>query len=93
MDEDLCKVGILSNDQCHKMVYTKSTGLTDISSYSKRERNLLLWRSGLSILNVNVKICFHHEQLLLNRFASSQKNCINPFKRYKTNIKGKNISF
>ncbi|XP_065643371.1 uncharacterized protein LOC136075062 [Hydra vulgaris] len=88
MNKILCSVGILSNDQCHKMVHTKSIGLKDLSSYSERNRNLLLWRSGLSILNVNVKICLHHEQILLNRFANSQKKCIDPFKRHKTNIKG-----
>ena len=78
MDKGLYTVGILLNDQCHKIVYTESTGLTYIKLF--RERNLLLWRSGLSILNVNVKIYFCHEHLLLNRFASdlflSQKNCI-----------------
>ncbi|XP_065681334.1 uncharacterized protein LOC136094968 [Hydra vulgaris] len=70
------------------MVYTKSIGLKDLSSYSEKDRNLLLWRSGLSILNVNVKICLHHVQILLNRFANSQKNCIDPFKKHKTNING-----
>ncbi|XP_047122478.2 ARL14 effector protein-like [Hydra vulgaris] len=88
MNKILCTVGILSNDQSHKMVYTKSIGLKDLSSYSEKDRNLLLWRSGLSILNVNVKICLHHEQILLNRFANSQKNCIDPFKKHTTNING-----
>ncbi|XP_065658799.1 ARL14 effector protein-like [Hydra vulgaris] len=72
----------------HKMVHMKSIGLRDLSSNLEKNRSLLLWRSGLSILNVNVKICLHHKQILLNRFANSQKNCIDPFKRHKTNIKG-----
>ena len=37
MDKDLCTVSILSNDKYHKVVYTKSAGLTHISSSSKRE--------------------------------------------------------
>ena len=84
-----CSVGLYLNSECHKLTYSRSTGIKNLDSYENNELQLIYWRSGLSMLNINATICHHHEQTVLKKFSFLQKNCFNPFKTHKRPVKGK----
>ena len=47
-----------------------------------------MWRSGLTILNIDANICYHHEQLMNKRYNLSHKTCSDPLKIHKKDVKG-----
>lgn len=83
-----CSVGLTLKTECHKQSYSKRIGLKNLESFDWKEREVILWRSGLSIVNVNATICHHHEHTVLHRFKSLQKTCFDPFKAHKRIVKG-----
>ena len=67
-----CSVGVNMKDPCHKLSFCRKTGFKKINSIVAEKKEILLWRSGLSILNVNADTCVHHEQLLTNKYSKLQ---------------------
>ena len=65
------------------MTYSGTIGVKYLESFERSELELIFWRSGLTILNINATICYHHEQTVLKRFSSMQKTCFDPFKAHK----------
>ena len=65
----------LKNAFCHKSWYKKDRGYLKISSLSNNDRELLMWRSGVSKIIANApdsvnknhynSICYHHHRELL----------------------------
>ena len=74
-------------DPCHKLSFCRKTGFKKIDSIDAEKRELVLWRSRLVILNANADSCFHHEQLLTNKYSKLQKCCCNLFDLHKKSIK------
>ena len=68
--EILCSVGLYMNSECNKMTYSGTIGVKYLESFERSELELIFWRSGLTILNINATICYHHEQTVLKRFSS-----------------------
>ena len=84
----LCSVGLYMNSECNKLPYSRIVGVKYLESFERDELELIFWRSGLTILNINATICHHHEQTVLRRFSSMQKTCFDPFKAHKKAVKG-----
>ena len=83
----LCSVGLYMNSECSKLTYSRTVGVKYLESFERDELELIFWRSGLTILNINATICCHHEQTVLRRFSSMQKTCFDPFKTHKKAVK------
>ena len=78
----LCSIG-----ECNKLRYSRTVGVKYLESFERDELGLIFQRSGLTILNMNGTICHHHEQTVLRRFSSMQKNCFDRFKDHKKLLK------
>ena len=83
-----CSIGNSLGDACHLLTYSRTTGLKTIESLSKNVRELIFWKSELSILNVNANICYHHEYMLTTRFQMNFTRCSDPFKKHRKPVKG-----
>ena len=83
-----CSVGRVLGDACHVMTYTRTSGIKRIDSLERDVRELIFWRSGLSLLNSEATICNHNEYVLVKRFPMSYKKCSDPFKKHKKYVKG-----
>ena len=84
----ICTVGEYLGDSCHQLKFCRKVGLKKLDSFDVDAREVIMWRTGVSILNVDADICFHHEKVVTQRFLLYQKNCCNPFKAHQNEIKG-----
>ena len=82
----LCSVGLYMKSECNKLRYSSTVRVKYRESFERDELELIFWRSGLTILNINATICHHREQTVL-RFSSMQKNCFDRFKAHKKLLK------
>ncbi|KAK0054669.1 ARL14 effector protein [Biomphalaria pfeifferi] len=80
----LCTFGLLLQDECHKKVHTRSVGLYNLSELSDANFELLMLRTKPvdHLQRENCNICFHHEQVLLEKFDKLQRNCCDPFSKH-----------
>ena len=51
-----CAVGLYMNIKCNKLTFTRIVGVKYLESFEKDELELIFWRSGLTILNINATI-------------------------------------
>ena len=84
----LCSVSLYMNSECNKLTYSRTVGVKHLESFERDELELIFWRSGLTILNINGTICHHHKQTVLRRFSSMQKTCFDLFKAHKKALTG-----
>ena len=49
----LCYVGLYMNSDCNKLTYSRTVGVKYLESFKRDELELIVWRSGLTILNIN----------------------------------------
>ena len=61
----LCSVVLYMNSECNKLTCCRTVGVTYLESFERDELELVFWRSGLTLLNINATICHHHEQTVL----------------------------
>ena len=89
MDENRqCTVGATMKDPCHKSTYCRRTGFKMIESLDSKVREVVFWTSGVSLLNIDADICFHHEHVLTRRLPMSYTKCFDPFNVHKKEVKG-----
>lgn len=77
-----CSVGTFlgKSEDCHKLSYTSGkTSLSNMYELDTSDRQLLCWRSGFAEVDRDCTICLHHKKIFLDRYASSQKQCCDPF--------------
>jgi len=64
---EVCSIGQLLQDQCHRVLHTRAVGFKNKADLSDNEIQLLSLRTCQDCENI-VNICLHHEQVLLRRF-------------------------
>ena len=74
-----CSIGILFESQCHQTTYSKTVGMEPFDNLPCEDREILMWRTGLSIINSNPTTCLHHRYVYLKCYASKQTRYCNPF--------------
>ncbi|GBN96229.1 hypothetical protein AVEN_174177-1 [Araneus ventricosus] len=80
----ICDVGKNLLESCHKTYYVKAVGLKELGEFTVEDRELLHLRLG----NKFEKICFHHEQVYLQKYTHLfGQTCCDPFKRHKKIVK------
>lgn len=84
-----CTVGDMVGCKCHLTTYSKRVGTETLESLDQDTRETLMWRTGLTILNINATVCFHHKYVFLKRYQLQQKACCNPFNLHSSTKKGK----
>lgn len=86
---DPCSVGeqLQAINECHKTYYTRQTGLKTLRMLSSNDMLLLQLRTGLMALNEENTVCFHHEQVYIDKFQDLQKGCCDPFNLHKRLVK------
>ena len=61
----------LNKSECNKLTYSRTVRLQYLESFERDKLELIFWRSGLTLLNINATICHHHdEQTVLKKFSS-----------------------
>ena len=58
------------NNECNKLTCSRTVGVKYLESFERNELELIFWRSGLTLLNINATTCNRHEQTVLRRFSS-----------------------
>ena len=84
----LRSAGFYMNSECNKLPYNRTVGIKYLECFERDELELIFWRSGLTIFNINATICHHHEQTVLKKLSSMQKTCFNLFKAHKKAVEG-----
>ena len=72
----LCSVGLYMNSDCNKLTYSRTVGVKYLESFKRDKLELIVWRSGLTILNISA-----------TTFSSMQKTCFDSFKAHKKQLK------
>lgn len=86
-----CTVGQhMKSSDCHKTAYTRKCGLIPINSLDKELVELLFLRAGINAGTTieGQTICYHHQQILLEKYEFLQKNCCDPFSAHKKTVSG-----
>ena len=91
--EPICTVGYITGSACHQNTYVIGTNVSELSGLEMATREIILWRSGLSILNINATICSHHKYIVYKRFPMQEKRCCNPFSLHKSTRRGSIVYF
>lgn len=72
-----CDLGTKLGDECHNTRMARKTGFFRVDTLSNEDQELLAWRSGVMLEEIE-QICFHHEKMFLSRFMSEQRTCADP---------------
>ena len=72
-------VGIRSGSKPNMKTQSKTVGLESVFETEPDTKKIMLWRSGLTILNVKPTVCCHRKYTLLNGYTTQRKTCCNPF--------------
>nr|XP_047142914.1 ARL14 effector protein-like [Hydra vulgaris] len=83
-----CSIGIKLESECHLATYTLLLGIEPFEDIPEYEREILMWRTGLSIINVKPTTCLHHKHIYLKRYATKLTQCCNTFNTHNKVIKG-----
>ena len=78
-----CTIGVNNSDACHLTTYTKrlscKQGLKSAADLCEDERELILYRSGVTSFNESDTVCLHHEVYFLKEFRKKFKKCLDSF--------------
>ena len=84
-----CDVGKLLEEQCHKLDFSRTTGMYNIADLSADHCEELLWRAGLLPQRENITtLCKHHEQYFGDAFIKKQKKCCDVWVKHKRKVAG-----
>lgn len=89
-----CSIGVYCSQQheCHKLIYTRTIRLRNISELSADERTLLLRRSGFSNLCSSTStVCSYHEQIFLAQYSFLERSCCDPCNLHPGSIRKKSL--
>ena len=82
--ESIYTIGCITGSACHQNIYVKGTNVSELSDLEMATKEIILWRSGLSIMNISATLCFRHLYVLYKRFPTQEKGCCNPFGLHKS---------
>ena len=80
--------GYFTGKTCHVTTYCSTTGLISNDLLDPQERRVILWRAGLSMINVDTTLCHHHNCILSKRFVMKEGSCRNVFGLHSATRKG-----
>ena len=80
--------GYFTVKTCQVTTYCSTTGLISIDLMDPQEREVILWRTGLSMINMDTTFSHHYNYILSKRFVMREKSCCNPFGLHSTTRKG-----
>ena len=83
-----CSTGINLESECHLTTYTSLLGTEPLEDIPEYEREILMWRTGFSIINVKPTTCLRHNYIYLKRYTTKLTRCCNPFNTHNKVIKG-----
>ncbi|XP_065644790.1 uncharacterized protein LOC136075457 isoform X3 [Hydra vulgaris] len=81
-------IGIKLEIECYLATYILLLGIESIEDIPEYKREVLMWRTELSIINVKATTCLHHKHVYLKHYATKLKRCCNPFNTHKKVING-----
>ena len=55
-----CSYGTMNDEECHKLTHVTISGKSFIQDFDPVEGEVLMWRSGLSLINADADVCLHH---------------------------------
>ena len=87
-----CSYDMMNDEDCHKLTYVSISAKSFVRDFDPVQREVLIWRSGLSLINADA-VCLHHEYVLLKRYALMQKRCCDPFQSHQKPRKGRSHFF
>ena len=74
--------GMMNDEECLKLTYVSVSSKSFIQDFDPVQPEVLMWRSGLSLINADGDICLHQEYVLPKRYELMQKRCCDPFQSY-----------
>ena len=88
-----CSYDMMNDEECHKLTYVSIAVKSFIRDFDPVQQEVLMWHSGLSLINADADVCLHHKYLLLKRYEFMQKRCCNPFQSHQKPRKGRSDFF
>ena len=77
-----CSIGIQFRSEC-LTTYAPLLGIKYFEDLPDDDREILMWRTGLSLINVKSTTCLHHKHVHLKRYATKVTQCCNPINAHK----------
>ena len=87
-----CSIEFQPGSEC-LTTYTPLLGTEYFEDLPADDREILMWGTGLSIINVKLTTCPHHKHVYLKCYATKVTQCCNPFNAHKKARKGIYRSF
>ena len=78
---------MITKSEFHLKIYSKPISTEYLEEFETDERTILIWRTGLSIINIKPTICLYRSYAFLKHCASPQKQCFIPFSMHRKAIK------
>ena len=69
--------GYFTGKTCHVTTYCSTTGLISNDLLDSQERRVILWRAGLSMINVDTTLFHNRNYILSKRFVMKERSCCN----------------
>lgn len=88
-----CSIGIHlgQTEDCHKTVYSRRTGLKNISELTPDAQQLLLRRCNFTAADASTNVCCHHEKIFIDKYSFLQKMCCDPFSLHPESARKKSL--
>ena len=83
-----CTFGYFTGKTCHVTTYSSTAGVISIDLLDSEEREVIFWRTSLSMINMDTTLSHHHNYILSKRFVMRERSCCNPFGLHSTTRKG-----
>ena len=77
--ESQCSVGMMNESKCHLTTYSKTVGTESMLVLEPGTSEIIMWRTGITILYRNATVCYHNKYMFLKWYITQEKKCCNPF--------------
>ena len=69
-EEDMWSIGLKLGSECHLTTYTPLLGIESFEDLPDDDREIIMWGTGLSVINVKSATCPHHKHICLKHYAT-----------------------
>ena len=87
----MCSIGKVLKEVCDKTTHTSKIGRRMFKDFSEEEIAVICKRSGFNVVTSDseLDICFHHDNVFLEKYSRNQTKCCDPFTTHKSAAKHK----
>lgn len=91
MADNICSIGVLSNEECHQKTLTKSEQINFFQNLDENSQILLCKRTRINNKESMHTVCQHHICKYVSYYGRSQRFCCDPLNKHNRNSCSSNL--